>query len=1280
MASTSEIERIFGDPTEDAKRIYNEFMMILVGCDDLVMRNNLLDKKIHERKEDIQLGIFRDMKELAHNLFHDAIKNTAPGLCKVMLLNVPELLNTRDEGGNGPQHTYANYYASFPHQANTIFNLLFNENTDLAPNKKGMNPIHIVAEKMGGPSIVYGDRFIKKFENLRLFDIWFIAQDKQMGWTPLMYRVHSCSVKAFNKIPGIYELHVIKNIKSLNGQNIFHMASMSNMENVMKKCMKFCMSSKTHPQNDKDQRGKRPLDYAHGKVAAMLTSCVKTYISEENKHKTPEGHVVERRSYLLAYHNVYEKQDLQDVMSSYPGLYCFQVKYPFFFDIVTRKPLLDVWLSLYGDTLFFDTLNRSWKIRAVTPGKLITNTTAVHALMRTKNWKVFNYIATSVKGGKINLNVTNSLGRTPLTYMEDLAFFNNCYDKRPSAYTKPNPAITDIIGKDVISNVAIRQVLRQRFGRPDEVQKGLDEALIKTLTLCDSDKGLQQDLDTMGFKVVLCDYDKLKEVLEKGANPAYNNNEAMARCATLGYIEEMKMLIKYGAQANAPHRTITPLGNALRNRQVETVKFLLSLDVDVNWGNPNAFRDVVISPWYSMKKYNEVIKMFMQWERRNHVKITIFEKDKSGNSTYMLALEKMDMQEEKNTPLEERMQENALGNFIKMRKHLLHSTYNARRWEKLKTAIIRKEWSEELEATILPSYKLALPPPQVSSINTLLEIAVMEKNFNVVERMVKYLDFDIVSIGREQNIYDFASDMLEMNYDTTLVDIVNLMQYHRAMKLNEKNYNLLNDEQKDALYTRWQTAIVTMDEASIRQEFENGARINDIVFFTLNHKDYAGGVLQVFLERAPLTTRQRSALKTLVDFGADVNLISEEDGLTPLMLAIKKKATNCIHILAGFPVDWKELANVVLEKPKLKVDLQDSFGVTALMMAAATGDQRLFDAVIRLNPDPNITDKTGLSVLNYAKTSVIFENLLSMPTLKIQMHTNALVEFIKADNTSRVFKMLQRGAMLPNNFVVSQSNLSIDMFGVLKRYEEAQQVLGKGPVEYLKALANSRLFAQIKETFGEEIIKYNNIRMMGDHLIVWAYKNQFYMLVNYMLEILQQKFPDVLKDLQDYVDVGTGEIIRRGQSVRLLYSQNWVQGDSPAEFSFKRYEIATAKKLINARKRTSEGRVPYGFVEDPGFEQKIINYLMNISLALQERMETGEPSHNNNSREELLEYGKKIIDTAGDKWEKRLEEFVKENPSLSNALKQYSMSKRNRAAIIAINKANQSNNFMKLKF
>ena len=370
----------------------------------------------------------------------------------------------------------------------------------------------------------------------------------------------------------------------------------------------------------------------------------------------------------------------------------------------------------------------------------------------------------------------------------------------------------------------------------------------------------------------------------------------------------------------------------------------------------------------------------------------------------------------------------------------------------------------------------------------------------------------------------------------------------------------------------------------------------------------------------------------------------------------------------------------MLEKPKLKVDLQDEKGVTALMMAAATGDQRLLDAVIRLNPDPNCSDKATLSVLNYAKMDTIFDMLLSLPTLNIQMHKSALVAFINAGNTSRVFKMLQRGAMLPNDFVVSESNLSRDMIGVLKRYEKAQKAQEQGPVEYLKALVNNRLFAQVKETFGEEIIKYNNTTMMGDYLIVWAYKNQFYMLVNYMLDILQQKFPELMKDLQDYIDIGTGEIIRRKQAVRLLYAQNWLQGDNPAQFSFKRYEIATAKKLINARKRTSEGRVPYGFVEDLEFEQKIIYYLTNISLALQERVDTGEASQNNNSREELLEYGKKIIDTAGDKWEKRLEEFVKENPRLSNALKQYAMSKRNRAAIIAINKANQRNSFIKLKF
>ena len=70
-------------------------------------------------------------------------------------------------------------------------------------------------------------------------------------------------------------------------------------------------------------------------------------------------------------------------------------------------------------------------------------------------------------------------------------------------------------------------------------------------------------------------------------------------------------------------------------------------------------------------------------------------------------------------------------------------------------------------------------------------------------------------------------------------------------------------------------------------------------------------------------------------------------------------------------------------------------------------------------------------------------------------------------------------------------------------------------------------------------------------------------------------------------------------------------------------------------------------------------------------------SKDNNSPEALLAHGKKIIDTAGKNWEKRLEEFVKENPGLSNALKQYAMRNRNRVAILAINKANP---FLGVKF
>ena len=152
MASTSEIERISGSVKEDAQEIYKEFMEVLSEKDES-QRNNLLTKKIKDRRELIQLGIFRDMKELAYNLFNKAIEKNAVGLCTIMMSNIPELLNSRDENGNGPQHIYANYYENIQ-PAHKLFQLLFNEKTDLKPNKKGANPIHVAAEKIGGASML----------------------------------------------------------------------------------------------------------------------------------------------------------------------------------------------------------------------------------------------------------------------------------------------------------------------------------------------------------------------------------------------------------------------------------------------------------------------------------------------------------------------------------------------------------------------------------------------------------------------------------------------------------------------------------------------------------------------------------------------------------------------------------------------------------------------------------------------------------------------------------------------------------------------------------------------------------------------------------------------------------------------------------------------------------------------------------------------------------------------------------------------------------------------
>ena len=1260
MASTSEIVRIFGDPKEDAKEIYNEFMKIL-SEDNSIIRDNFLLVKITAYKEQIQLGVFRDMKELAFTLFYEAIKKNALSLCSIMLSNLPELLNTRDEGGNGPQHIYADYYERIQ-PAKMLFNLLFNEKTDLTPNKKGANPIHIAAAKIGGPAMIFADRFIKKFESTRLFDTWFIAQENDRGFTPLMYRVipQVRSVVAFDNIPGIYEQHVIKNIKSNYGRNIFHLACIAMMDNVVSKCMTFCMSSKTHPQNDKDKEGKRPMDYAPPDMRP-LTRCIYTYISEENARKISRQDVTARIAYLRMNSNDDDKDDLKSVMDSYEGLYRFQVKYPFFFDIVSNKSLLDVWLSSHKDAFFIETLNRSWKIRVVSPGKKVTNTTAIHALIRSKNWKMLNYIATLVQyknSGKINLNVTNSSGRTPLTYMENLAFLNNCYDKYLLAYTRPNVAITDDQGNDVLSyfdNVAVKQILKQRFGRSDDAQKDLDKTMMKVLHVPEL----------------------LEEVLKSGANPSYSGNEAMAKCATLGHVQQMKSLISFGAQANGFHQFLTPLGHAIRNKQVETVKWLLSLDVNVNLLNEmkqSAFREVVINthptPSHEVVE-DEIMDAFGQWEERNSEKIDIFTKDVHGNSIYMEALEEIDNQEAKGVTFEGRMRYSYLGMYIARRKHLLCSSYNAKRWEAINTAIRRDEWTEEVEATILPSYKLNYPPPQVSSRKTLLELAIMAKNYKVVERMVKHLDLDIVGSNPLQNDYDnpykLSEILLEQSYDTSLDRINGLLQHFRAIKVNEKNWMDLDNDGKVRLMKNWNKAVGDMNEYRILDLFEKGARIKENVTLRKGNKSYSGPPLHICLLQAPLTTPQRQCLKRLVDFGADVNAFMFND--TPLMTAIKTNAVNCIHILAGFPVAFNSMPAFEVEKPKLDVNLQSKFnGVTALMMAAEKGNEKLLDAIIRLNPDPNIVNNNGETALAYCSEEVdyAFDTLIAMPTFKIQAHKEALITFMLHGNTKRVLKMIQLGAMLPD---VPKEMLRPSMLNLIKRMQEAMEAQDKDRKTYLKALATNRLFAQIKSIFGERVIEYNSqVNMMGEDLLVWAYQQQFYLLVNYMLDILQRKCPELMNNLSDYLDVGTGEIIRINQAVRLQYRAR----DGSIELSFKRYERNTAIQLGRAQRRTSEGRIPIGFVNDNEFNEKVVNYLRTISTAAGECMKSkksSSSSNDNNSPEALLAYGKKIIDTAGNNWEKRLEEFVKENPGLSNALKQYAMRKMNRAAIRAISKA-----------
>jgi ankyrin repeat protein len=75
----------------------------------------------------------------------------------------------------------------------------------------------------------------------------------------------------------------------------------------------------------------------------------------------------------------------------------------------------------------------------------------------------------------------------------------------------------------------------------------------------------------------------LKELLEHGADPNFNDSVAVVSAAKSGYTEGMLMLINHGAdvhvQGGVPG---TALHAAARDMNISMVKFLLDQGVDVN--------------------------------------------------------------------------------------------------------------------------------------------------------------------------------------------------------------------------------------------------------------------------------------------------------------------------------------------------------------------------------------------------------------------------------------------------------------------------------------------------------------------------------------------------------------------------------------------------------------------------------------------------------------------------------------------------------------------------
>jgi ankyrin repeat protein len=98
-------------------------------------------------------------------------------------------------------------------------------------------------------------------------------------------------------------------------------------------------------------------------------------------------------------------------------------------------------------------------------------------------------------------------------------------------------------------------------------------------------------------------------------------------------------------------------------------------------------------------------------------------------------------------------------------------------------------------------------------------------------------------------------------------------------------------------------------------------------------------------------------VRVLVEHGADP-LVRDTNGLTPLHWAARRGREEVCEFLLSLKNDQ--------QKPRVDVNIQDEYGVTALSFACIKGHFKVADILLKRNADVNLCNRNGTSPLHFA--------------------------------------------------------------------------------------------------------------------------------------------------------------------------------------------------------------------------------------------------------------------------------------------------------------------------